>query len=96
MKEMIAFAKETQGSTKNVHAAVLASSFGNATLPGQDRMVEIVVNVAGDEEVEHAVPVVIAPSRASGPPPKSDTSLFGNIRERAVVIVVVEAVLAEI
>src|SRR5215467_368421 len=59
-------------------------------------MIEIVVDIARYEEVQQAVAVVIAPGCSRGPAAERHTSLFGNIRERAVVIVVVEAVLAEV
>src|SRR5438105_5665752 len=91
---MIAFAQKAEGTTKNVDAAVLTGAFGYAALPCQDGVIEIVVNVAGNEKVEQAVAVVVAPSCARGPAAKSDARFFGDVGERAVVIVVVEAILS--
>ena len=51
VKKMIAFAEQAHRATKDIHAAVLAGTFGDPAPPCQDRTVEIVVDVAGDEEV---------------------------------------------
>src|SRR5437899_8684146 len=79
---MIAFAEQPQGPAKNVDAAVLAGAFGDAALPCQNGMVEIVVNVAWNKEVEQAVAVVIAPCCSGGPAAENDASLLGDISER--------------
>jgi len=55
-----------------------------------------VVHVAWDEEVEEAVAIVIAPSRSGGPAAESHAGFFGDVRKSAVVIVVVQAILAEV
>ena len=59
-------------------------------------MIEIVVHVAGHKQIEPPVAIVVSPGRAVRPVPQRDTGLFGNIAKRPVVIVVVEAVLAEV
>ncbi len=56
----------------------------------------VVVDVAGDEEIEPAVAVVVAPGGAGGPVAERDAGFFGDVGEGAVVVVVVEAVLAEV
>ena len=52
------------------------------------------MNVAWNKEVEQAVAVVIAPCCSGGPAAENDASLLGDISERAIVIIVVEAVFA--
>ena len=59
-------------------------------------MFKVVVDVAGDEEIEAAVAVVVAPGCAIGPVAESDTGLFGHVSECAVVVVVVKAIMAEV
>ncbi len=54
------------------------------------------MDVAGDEEVEAAVAVVVAPGGAGGPVAERDSGFLGDVGEGAVVVVVVEAVLAEV
>jgi len=49
-----------------------------------------------DKQVKIAIVVVIAPGRTCRPSAQRDSGLFREIGERAVLIVVVEAVLAEI
>ena len=57
---------------------------------------ELEVNVAGNEQVETAVPVVVAPGRSRRPVAQRDTGLFSDVGKRAIVIVVVEAIFAEV
>src|ERR1700730_4682547 len=59
-------------------------------------MVDVEVHVAGDEEIEEAVAVEVAPSRPCGPAAESYASFFRDIGEGAVVIIVVEAIFAEV
>ena len=91
VKEMITFTKQPMGPQKNVDHTVLAGAVGDSALPCHDGTIEIVVEVARDEEFEQTVAVVIAPGCACGPAAQSDV---GNVGERAPVIVVVEAILA--
>ena len=60
------------------------------------RIVGIEFHVARNKQIEKAIVVVVAPGRARRPAAQRDSSLFRDIGERAVMIVVVEAVLAEI
>ena len=54
------------------------------------------MDVAGDEEVEASVAVIISEGRSGGPVAEGDTSLFSYVGEGSVVIVVVEAVFPEV
>jgi len=67
---------------------------GDAIFPGEDRTIEVVLDVAGDEEIEQTVMVIVAPGGAGGPAAESDAGFFGDVCKRAVAIVVIETVLA--
>ena len=56
-------------------------------------MVHIPVNVSRDKEIKLAVSVVIAEGGTGGPVSKCNARSFGYIGKRAVVIIVVEAIL---
>ena len=60
------------------------------------RWSQSLVDVAGNEEVETAVAVVIAPCGGAGPVAELNAGLLGNVRECAIVIVAIEAVLADV
>ena len=79
----------------DAYAAELAEAEREAFAAGRADST-VVVDIAGNEEVEPAVAVVVAPGGAGGPVAERDAGLFGNIGEGAVVVVVVEAVLAEV
>jgi len=66
VKQVIAFARETQGPQKT-ETPLLAGAFRDAVFSGDDRMIEVVVDVAGNEEVEQAVVIVVAPGGTCGP-----------------------------
>jgi hypothetical protein len=59
-------------------------------------MIQIVVNVTGNKEVEAAIAIVIAESRSRGPIPERHARFLGNVGERSIMIVVIEAILAEV
>jgi hypothetical protein len=59
-------------------------------------MVEIVVYVAGDKQVEPTIAVVVAERSARRPVAQSYPGFLGNVGESAIVIIVIEAILAEI
>src|ERR1700736_6242326 len=54
------------------------------------------MHVAGDEEIEEAVAVEVAPGWSGGPAAESNTGFFGDIGEGAVVIIVIQAIFAEV
>ncbi len=54
------------------------------------------MDVAGHEEIEPAIAVVVAPGCAGGPVAEGDAGLLGYVGEGAVVVVVVEPILAEV
>ena len=52
------------------------------------------MNVAGNEDIEPPVAVVVAKARPGGPVAQRDAGRFRNIGEGAVVVVVIETILA--
>ena len=65
-------------------------------IAGRGEVVHVPVDIAGDEEVEFAVAIVIAEGGAVGPVAERDAGLFGDVGKGAVVVVVIEAVFAEV
>src|ERR1039457_4143827 len=76
--------------------AILAEREHGCIRAGARRGRQIVVNVAGNEEIEAAIAVIVAEAGAGRPVPQRDTCLLGHIGKGAIVIVVVEPVLAEV
>src|ERR1035438_622333 len=71
----------------------------NAVMPlavGRDTAAvrRVKIHKVANEKVEPAIVVVIEPNRARGPPWHANASLFGDVRKRAVAIVVVENALS--
>ncbi len=91
---MVPFTWQTTGATEGFDASILAEGKGNVVAAGL--VLEVVMNVTGDEQVKLAVAIVISPGGASGPVPESYAGGFGDIGECAVVVVVVEAILAKV
>src|SRR5579862_2567165 len=93
---MIGLTDESERPAKNRNATELARIRRNGADTVHRRMIGIEFDVAGNEEIQQAVAVVITPRGAGGPAAERDTRFFGDVGERAVVIVVVEAILAEV
>src|SRR6202043_768145 len=96
VEEMVSFAQQSHGTAENVDATILAGAFGNTILAREDRAIEIKAHVSGNEQIKQAVVGVVAPRRTCGPSSHRYTRFFGNIGEGAIMIVVIEAVLAVI
>src|ERR1700722_18373421 len=96
VKQMVALSRQAARAAHHSDSAKLTEPGRDAALASDRRIVGIELYVTGNEEVEEAVVVVIAPSCTRRPSTESDSSFFRNVGKRAVVIVVVEAVLAEI
>ena len=54
------------------------------------------MNVAGNEQIKAAVAIVIAKAGACGPVAESNARALGDVSKRAVVVIAVEAVFAEV
>ena len=91
VKENIRFARKSARAALHGDAAVLAR-----LVPAEIRqMIEIDFDVAADEQIEPAVPIVIGEAAACGPAPGGHTGLLGDVRERAVMVVAVEPIPAQ-
>ena len=91
MKQEIRFARESPRAALHGDAAVLAR-----LVPAELRqMIEIDFDVAADEQIEPAVPIVIGEAAAGGPSAAGNTRLLRDVGERAVVIVAIQAVFPE-
>src|ERR1700727_910489 len=96
VKQMVALARQAARTAHHGDSAKLTEPGRDAALASDGRIVGIELYVTGNEEVEEAIVVVIAPGRARRPAAESDSGLFRDVGKRTVMIVVVEAVLAEI
>jgi hypothetical protein len=91
---MILFSRKTTRATHHRDSAELAEVGRYAALSCNRRMVPIKLHITGDKQIEPAVMVIVAPRRSGRPTAESDAGLLRHIRKRAIVIIVVQAVLA--
>src|SRR6185369_11344401 len=66
------------------------------SMPRKRRMFSVELHVAGDKKIEPAVVIVVAPRRPRGPASQCHTRLLSDVGKGSVMIVVEEAILAEI
>ena len=95
-EEVVGLALEAVRAAHDVDAAEGAEGEGDAAVALQRLAREVPVHVAGDEEIEPAVAVEVAPGSAGGPVAERDAGFFRDVGEGAVVVIVIEAVLAEV
>src|ERR1700738_3519880 len=57
-------------------------------------MIRVELDVAGNEKIDQAVTIIVAPRGSGRPPAQSDASFFRYLGESAVVVVVIQAILA--
>src|SRR5271156_441366 len=93
---MIALARQSARAAHHGDPAKLAKAGLDTAFAGDRWMIGIEFNVAGNKEIEKTIVIVITPGRARRPSAQRDSSFFSNVGKGAVVIIVVEAVLAEI
>ena len=91
MIERIARAGKSARAALHGHALVLARS----TFTELGQVVDVEVYVVGDEEVEASVVVVVEEGSAHRPARVAHARLRGNVRERAVAVVLQKVVRAE-
>src|SRR3981081_52327 len=96
VKQMIALARQSARAAHHRDSAKLTKPRRKGALASDRRIVGIEFRIAGNKEIEKAIVIVIAPGCARRPAPQRDSSLFSDVGERTVMIVVVEAVLSEI
>ena len=91
---MVGFTFQAARSAHHLHTAELAQ---RRAVVARNRLVRhIVVNVAGHKEIEAPVAVVISPRGSRRPVAQRHAGLLGNVGERAVMVVVIKPVLAEV
>ena len=95
-EEVVGFSLEAMGAAHDADSAEGAEAVGGIGCALGGGVGEVVVDVAGDEEVELAVAAVVSPGGSGGPVAKLDSGLLGNVGEGSVMVVVVEAVFAEV
>src|SRR5712691_11620176 len=81
---------------QEIHAAELARTCRKSSQTGDGRMVRVKLHVAGNEQIQQAIVIVVTPRRAGGPSTQRDAGFLCHILERAILIVVIKAVLSEI
>src|SRR3984957_12730743 len=96
VKQMVALARQAARAAHHCDSAKLAEPERDAAFASDGRIVGIELYVTGNEDVEESVVVVIAPGRTRRPSTERDSSFFRNVGKRAVVIIVVKAVLSQI
>ena len=96
VEQVVAFSRQTEWTTHCAHSAKLAGAGCNPGPPCNRRMFGIKFHIAGNKQIEQPVMIEVSPGRASGPATESDASFFGHIGERAVMMVVIKTVSAEI
>src|SRR6266404_3059347 len=83
---------ERSDGLENVGMAVGAKALLVLAAPD---VIEVPLHIAHDDQVEQAIVIKIHPRRAGGPAAARDSSLFGDVGECSVAIIVIELVAAE-
>ena len=96
VKQVIAFARQSSRPAHHVDPSELAKIRGNPSLPGNRRILDVVLHIPGHEQIQQTVAVVVAPRRPRRPSPQRHARLLRDVRKSPIVIVVVQAVLPEI
>src|SRR5438445_5629090 len=91
---MIFLAGSPQRPAEDIDPAVLTRAFRKAAFPRKNRMIDVVLHVARHEKIKKAVMIIVAPCGTCGPATKTDTSFSGNVSKSAIVIVVIQPILA--
>src|SRR5258708_28301538 len=68
----------------------------NSSLARGRRVIGIELRVARNKQIEIAIVIIVAPCSAGRPSPEGYTSSFRNVGKRAVAIVMIETILAEV
>jgi len=78
VEEVIALAGQTAGPAVGAHAAVAAEGERQIIAVAHLRL-DVVVDIAGDKEIELAIAVVVAPGAPVDPVAESDAGLLGYV-----------------
>ena len=93
---MVVLAFQTTWPAHHLHSPIFAVSEVDRLRTGIWWVGQVDLEVAGNEKVQPPVAVIIPECRAGRPSPNGHARLFGDVGERAVMVVVIEAVLPEI
>src|ERR1700740_807454 len=93
---MIALAWQASRAAHHVDAAKLAEAGREAALASDRGILRIKFHIPGNKQIEQSIVVVVPPGCPGRPTTQGDTGLFRDVGKSAVVVVVIEAVLAEI
>src|SRR5205807_1530615 len=91
VEQEIGLARQAARSALHRDATVLAG----LVLTELRKVIEIDLDVAADEQIQIAIPIVISEAAARRPSARCNAGLFGNVGKRPIVIVSIEAVFAE-
>ena len=91
---MVGFSRQTSRPAHHGNASKLAKIGRNDALSCNRWMFQIKLHVTWNKQIQPPVVVVITPSRSCRPSPQCHTGLLGDVGESAVVVVVIQAVLA--
>src|SRR5579872_6134490 len=89
---MVALTGQSSRATHHFDATKLAKGIADASF--SRGMIGIELHVAGDEQIQPSIMIVVAPSRSRGPSAQSYSGFLRNVGKCAVVFVVAEPILA--
>src|SRR6266480_7756799 len=91
---MVAFSRQTSRPTHHGNASKLAKIRRKEALSCDRWMFQIKLQVTWNKQIEQPVVVIITPGRSGRPSLQCYPGLLGDVGESAVVVVVIQAVLA--
>ena len=95
-EKVIRFAFQATRTTHDIDSSKLAEAGRDTILAGDGRPIRVKLYVPGNEKIQSTIVVVVAPRRPCRPSTESHSRSFGHVCEGAVVVVVVEPILAKI
>src|SRR2546430_8106745 len=91
---MVGLSRQTSRPTHNGNASKLAKIRRKEALSCDRWMFQIKLQVTWNKQIEQPIVVIITPGRSGRPSPQCYPGLLGDVGESAVVVVVIQAVLA--
>src|SRR5260221_11495559 len=92
---MVSFTRQPARTThKKADTAKLTGSHGDSSLAGNRLQIRVQLELARNEKIDQAVTIIVAPRGSGRPTAQSDASLFRYVSKGAVVVVVIQAILA--
>src|SRR5882762_4565955 len=93
-EQMVGLSRQTSRPAHHCNAAKLAKIGRNYPLSCDRWMIKIKLHVSWNKQIEPPVVVIITPRRSCRPSPQCHPSLLGDVGKSAVVVVVIQPVLA--